>query len=289
VKLVRLAALLFLLLCLCPNSSAAQTADPHMDALAERFIQAVKKLPSVKNKRATSLPYLVFDMREPDGSRTQLGVHLADELSDALENRLPGLVPIERSKLKMLCDPDCFGPDAFDSDEMVLWVADANGARLVIRGNLEPRGDSFNVHLRIRDLDSGKSVDAGEFFAWTEQMRAWQKIPIVPEKKVAPWKDVPAFGHGSYAEPFCISCPKPDYSEAARRMKISGTVLADVLIGEDGRVQDVFVLKCLPAGLTPKAVEALKKWQFRPITGPDGKPTRIHVPIEVTFNILSSR
>ena len=61
-----------------------------------------------------------------------------------------------------------------------------------------------------------------------------------------------------------------------------GTVVLQVTVGTDGQIEDVAVLKDIPA-LTTEAVRCVKKWQFRAATL-GGKPVRTTVPVAFTFN-----
>ena len=50
------------------------------------------------------------------------------------------------------------------------------------------------------------------------------------------------------------------------------------MIGEDGLVRDVKVLKGLPFGLEEAAVEAVRQWTFEPAT-------KNGLPVPVVFNL----
>lgn len=59
---------------------------------------------------------------------------------------------------------------------------------------------------------------------------------------------------------------EPEYTEEARRAKISGDVVVNFLIDEKGIPSDIRVTQSLEHGLDQKAVEAVAKWRFRPAT-----------------------
>ena len=56
-----------------------------------------------------------------------------------------------------------------------------------------------------------------------------------------------------------------------------------VVVGTDGKADDIVVKKPLRDGLTEKAIEAVKSWKFTPALGPDGKPAAVQQVIEVMF------
>ena len=57
---------------------------------------------------------------------------------------------------------------------------------------------------------------------------------------------------------------EPEYSEDARKARLTGTVVLYVEIDERGRVSKVEVRQSLGLGLDEKAIEAIRKWRFRP-------------------------
>lgn len=56
----------------------------------------------------------------------------------------------------------------------------------------------------------------------------------------------------------------PAYTEAARRARIQGIVIVEVLIERDGRVSAARVLKPLPFGLAEAAQRAVMTWRYKP-------------------------
>ena len=56
----------------------------------------------------------------------------------------------------------------------------------------------------------------------------------------------------------------PDYTEQARRAGLEGEVLLELVVGPDGGVSNVRVLRPLGAGLDEQAVAAVRQWRFAP-------------------------
>ena len=81
--------------------------------------------------------------------------------------------------------------------------------------------------------------------------------------------------------PVLMERVEPEYPELARKARISGIVIAELLIDKTGRVQEARVLKGLPFGLDEAALAAVKQWSFRPGTL-DGNP------VDVLFNVTVS-
>ena len=76
----------------------------------------------------------------------------------------------------------------------------------------------------------------------------------------------------------------PEYTPEARRARIQGVVIIEVLIDEAGNVTNAKVLKPLPLGLDYQAVEAVKRWKFRPATL-HGRPVAVYYNLTVNFRV----
>lgn len=86
------------------------------------------------------------------------------------------------------------------------------------------------------------------------------------------------------SQPIPIFSPDPEYSDEARKAKFQGTVILWVVIGTDGLVHQVKVARPLGLGLDEKAIEAVKKWRFKPAEK-DGHPVQVAADIEVNFRL----
>jgi len=74
----------------------------------------------------------------------------------------------------------------------------------------------------------------------------------------------------------------PEYTPEAKKARIAGIVVVEVIVERDGRVGAARVLKPLPFGLSQKAVEAVRQWRFSPATH-EGKPIRAFFTVTVDF------
>jgi len=99
------------------------------------------------------------------------------------------------------------------------------------------------------------------------------------------------FGGGAYRIGGGVSAPsvltkvEPEYSEEARKAKWQGTVLLSLVVDENGRAQNIKVVRSLGLGLDQKAIEAVEKWRFKPGMK-DGKAVPVQASIEVNFRLL---
>ncbi|MEP7354482.1 MAG: energy transducer TonB [Acidobacteriota bacterium] len=94
-----------------------------------------------------------------------------------------------------------------------------------------------------------------------------------------------AIAGGTVTPPVTLSKQEPTYSEKARNSKTQGEVQMRLLIDITGHVSDIAVIKSLGMGLDEKAVEAAKRWRFKPGMR-DGLPVISVGTIAVTFRLL---
>jgi protein TonB len=87
---------------------------------------------------------------------------------------------------------------------------------------------------------------------------------------------------GDVMAPTAITRVEPLYPETARKARIGGTVIIETIIDRNGNVTDARVLKGLPLGLDQSAVDAVKRWKFKPGTL-NGQPIPVIFTLTVNF------
>jgi TonB family protein len=86
--------------------------------------------------------------------------------------------------------------------------------------------------------------------------------------------------------PRAIFQPEAEFSDEARRAKYEGTVVVSVIVDAQGNPQDVHVVRTLGMGLDEKAVEAVRKYKFKPaIELKSGKAVPVPIAVEVRFRL----
>jgi TonB family protein len=90
---------------------------------------------------------------------------------------------------------------------------------------------------------------------------------------------------GGVSAPTLLFKVEPEYSEEARKAKYQGVVLLYVEVDPAGKAVNMRVLHSLGLGLDEKAMEAVKKWKFKPGVK-DGRPVTVQAQIEVNFRLL---
>lgn len=89
---------------------------------------------------------------------------------------------------------------------------------------------------------------------------------------------------GGVTAPVPLATPRPQYTAAARRAKIQGTVRVRCVVRPDGACSNVAVVRSLDKtfGLDEQAVHAIGEWRFRPALL-EGKPVPTRVMFDFTF------
>ena len=110
----------------------------------------------------------------------------------------------------------------------------------------------------------------------------WIEIPDAPEETAT--GDEPILVTGAVVAPVKLHAPTPGYTEAARRVRIQGTVILQAVIDREGRIRELEVLKSLPFGLTEQAVSTVRDWTFEPATL-GGLPVTVRFNLSIRFQL----
>jgi len=92
-------------------------------------------------------------------------------------------------------------------------------------------------------------------------------------------------GRGRLTPPVLLWKVDPDYSDRARTAKVQGTVVLRVEIDGNGLIRNVSVDQGIGLGLDEKAMEAVRRWKFRPALR-NGKAVVTSALVEVHFRLL---
>jgi periplasmic protein TonB len=92
-------------------------------------------------------------------------------------------------------------------------------------------------------------------------------------------------GRGGVTVPVPIFTPEAEFSDEARRQKYQGICLVAIIVDAHGNPQNVHVVRHLGMGLDEKAMEAIRKYRFKPATK-DGKPVAAAITVEVDFRLF---
>ena len=92
----------------------------------------------------------------------------------------------------------------------------------------------------------------------------------------------------SWSSPTVLWKVTPEYTDAARKAKVEGKVVLMIEVGTDGRAHQIRVSKALGSGLDEQAVNAVRRWRFRPAMK-DGMPVTVPATIEIPFRLVDTQ
>jgi periplasmic protein TonB len=90
---------------------------------------------------------------------------------------------------------------------------------------------------------------------------------------------------GGVSAPILLYGVEPEFSEDARKAKVSGNVLVNLWVDEKGNPTHVRVVRGIGLGLDEKALAAVKLYRFKPAME-SGRPVMVEMNVEVNFQIF---
>ncbi len=104
-------------------------------------------------------------------------------------------------------------------------------------------------------------------------------LPLPPPPKAK--RPIPG---GNVLESKLIRRIDPVYPEIAHKARVSGTVILQVVVDEEGNVSEIKVLQGHPL-LIDAAVSAVRKWKYSP-TLLNGEPVSVTAAVTVIFKLV---
>jgi TonB family protein len=89
---------------------------------------------------------------------------------------------------------------------------------------------------------------------------------------------------GSVTPPMAKNSVEAIYSDEARRKKIGGVCLVSLIVDTNGMPRNVRVRRPLGYGLDQNAVEAARRYRFKPATK-NGQPVPVMITVEINFRL----
>jgi protein TonB len=108
-------------------------------------------------------------------------------------------------------------------------------------------------------------------------------VPIADPVLTQPPPPQPVRVGGEIRPPQRVTDVAPVYPTIARAAHVEGIVILEAVIGEDGAVRDVRVLRSLPL-LDAAAIDAVRQWRFTP-TLLNGQPVPVVMTVTVAFKL----
>ena len=140
------------------------------------------------------------------------------------------------------------------------------------------------VHPELRDLPNELPISADAIAGFGSAdlgVLAGAEPAPPPARRAEPV--APVRPGGVIRRPEKIHDVAPAYPDIARAARITGTVILEALIAEDGTVREVKVLRSV-ALLDAAAIDAVRQWRFTP-TLLNGTPVPVLMTVTVSFNL----
>jgi hypothetical protein len=274
--------LLFTILLLVPSALlSCPQASAQFSKLDELTAQIANKLKGEK-------PHMVavVEFTAPDGSPSSQGDYFAWFVVSALKYHAKKLPVADREAFKSALAKAEISPRDLNSPETLVKLAAQVHIDFITTGTVETAPDSYTIHVTTRRLtNASKLIDKTTVIHRTEFTDSLSE-PFPPKTD---YPVVNTIGPGGTVDkshiPVCVHCPPPSYNDEARRDKIQGTSIFEVLVSPTGEVVKAHPTKLLGYGLDQEGFETIKRWRLRPALGPDGKPIAVIVSIEVSFRL----
>jgi TonB family protein len=90
---------------------------------------------------------------------------------------------------------------------------------------------------------------------------------------------------GGVSAPVALNSVEAEFSDEARRAKYQGVCLISVIVDAQGNPQNPRVVRTLGMGLDEKALEAVRKYKFKPAMKDGKTPVPVMITVEVNFRL----
>ena len=90
---------------------------------------------------------------------------------------------------------------------------------------------------------------------------------------------------GGISAPVPLNTVEAEFSDEARRAKYQGVCLIEMIVDAHGNPVDPHVIRALGMGLDEKALEAVRKYRFKPAMKDGKTPVPVMITVEVNFRL----
>ncbi len=254
-----------------------------LDALATKVAQRI----SEQNKNVV----VVVDFTLARVGEHPLGAAVTKEFLAAMRRAAPALKFIEQETLAQTAQKLGFLPMDLNNPLAAQAIALDAGADVGVIGVITTDAKRSSLGVHITDLKAEGDpfvprlgVEIGTIQTPLTLKPEWEqlrKLPA-PDQENGVYRVRAANG---IARPECVKCPEAEYTKLARARSTEGIVSLLLTVAPQGETRDIAVLKHVKDGLSDTAVEAVKKWKFKPARLPNGTVVPARVKVDVTFKM----
>lgn len=275
-----------------PTQQTAPALDafssPEMDALAAKVLEKL-----IADK-VTSVVVVGGGSRE--GKVSELAVDIRDGINDALVRQATSVHVVSRTETAAELKRLRVSIGMLYTDTLAGWItsnAHADGLVTISVDGIETghaviiTAEIFDKRTKIVfDKKANTEVSSAKFE--TQMKLADTQVQSASRDYHAPMNTPARIPEkGSPSTPKCISCPKPSYTDLARKSRFNGTMKIVLTVLPDGTVDDILITNPIGYGMDAAAVDALLTWKFNPGLDKQGHPAAFQVPVEIRFELYS--
>jgi TonB family protein len=283
------------LISLTPPSAPAQELYD-FNSLASKAAQAIEKA----SHGSAHTIVLITNFSVDGAPDSQLSDALTRDFAEALRRQDRNFTVVDRADIERAIAGHELPEGALNSPRITACYAPELNATVIVSASFEYTPGKLVFDLSVSTVQGDRGIFDDKIIIDRTPPMEELMIKPVPEMVGSYGEDKtvwvrdeesrtkplpPSSGVQGYSFPSCVRCGPARYSDAAVKAKVQGTVLLDVVIGADGRAEKISVKRALPCGLDQQAINAVKDWEFKPATGPDGKPAAVLQTAEVTFHL----
>jgi TonB family protein len=289
------ALLLSFLAALHSITTPAQTLYD-FNSLASKAALAIEK---ASNGSAPAV-VLITNFSQRGAPDSQLSKSLTQDFADALRSHAQNFEVVDRRDIERAIAGHELPDGALNSPRITACYAPELKATVIVSASVEYTPGKLVLDLSVSTAQGDRGIFDKKIIIDRTPAMEELMIKSLPEAAGSYGEDKtiwvkdeesrtkplpPSSGVQGFSFPSCVRCGPARYSDAAVKAKVQGTVLLSVAIGADGRAEKISVKRPLPCGLDQQAINAVKDWEFKPATGPDGKPAAVLQTAEVTFHL----
>lgn len=195
--------------------------------------------------------------------------------------------PLERLAMRIV-EEDAFEPGTLKGESVAVKLK----AHVSIEGCYATKKDANGNSTKLLQLRAQPKQTFGEKkrqeYVADEPTQPEEPSQVaVPSSPSAPDPDIPGLEHvgkDGVSAPVALNTVAAKYSEEARRKEITGVCLISVIVDAQGKPQNPRVVRGVGYGLDEKALEAVRKYHFKPAMK-GTVPVPVMVTVEVNFRL----
>jgi TonB family protein len=271
-----------------PDAIPPHTPTPRLQDAANQVAERAKKL----GCKSGSCLILVMDFFTSNDATSVAGSQLARDFGLLLAKPLsPGRV-VDATTLKIFQAEERIPARYFAHADGALWLGSQFHATLVLQGNFDLSQTPPTAKFVLFSANTPKKMEELNVQLPGLNVPPEELQPSEPYPPLAPITvdkaGNPVFKADQRLKPTdrprCTYMPNPQYTQTARDVKFSGSIILEATIQFDNRLDNVRVVKGVPYNLNQSALEIVETWRCTAGTL-DGKAVSSLVQFEINFRL----